>query len=197
LRASWDAAAQAQEASRAQAVQALQKAEQRNLLAEKIAREIDSHPDAAQVPEVVIAFLCGPWAQVVAQARLQGGAGSSAADKYQALISAMLWSAHPELARSNVTKLTRLVPLLISTLREGLESIRYPATKTSVFLDPPRPRPQQPCMPTKHARWKMATPGSPPKRHATPISSSCPRTQTPTLRWLHPRCQMQMRRLLH
>jgi len=135
LRASWDAAAQAQEASRAQAVQALQKAEQRNLLAEKIAREIDSHPDAALVPEVVIAFLCGPWAQVVAQARLQGGAGSSAADKYQALISAMLWSAHPELARSNVTKLTRLVPLLISTLREGLESIRYPATKTSVFLE--------------------------------------------------------------
>ena len=135
LRASWDAAAQAQEAARGQAVQALQKAEQRNLLAEKIAREIDSHPDATQVPEVVIAFLCGPWAQVVAQARLQGGAGSSAADKYQALISAMLWSAHPELARSNVTKLTRLVPLLISTLREGLESIRYPATKTSVFLE--------------------------------------------------------------
>lgn len=135
LRASWDAAAKAQEASRAQAVQALQTAEQRNLLAEKIAREIDSHPDAAKVPEVVIAFLCGPWAQVVAHARLQGGAGSSAADKYQALISAMLWSAHPELARTNVTKLTRLVPLLISTLREGLDSIRYPATKTSVFLE--------------------------------------------------------------
>ncbi len=135
LRASWDAAAKAQEASRAQAMQALQKAEQRNLLAEKIAREIDSHPDAAQVPEVVITFLCGPWAQVVAQARLQGGTGSSAADKYQALISAMLWSAHPELARTNVTKLTRLVPLLISTLREGLEIIRYPATKTSVFLE--------------------------------------------------------------
>lgn len=135
LRASWDVAAKAQEASRVQAVQALQKAEQRNLLAEKIAREIDSHPDAAQVPEVVIVFLCGPWAQVVANARLQAGAGSSAADKYQALISAMLWSAHPELARTNVAKLTRLVPLLISTLREGLESIRYPATKTSVFLE--------------------------------------------------------------
>lgn len=135
LRASWDAAAKAQEASRAQAVQALQRVEQRNLLAERIAREIDSHPDAAQVPDVVIAFLCGPWAQVVAQARLQAGAGSGAADKYQALISAMLWSAHPALARTNVTKLTRLVPLLISTLREGLESIHYPGTKTGAFLE--------------------------------------------------------------
>ena len=135
LRASWESAARAREAASAQAVQALQKAEQRNLLAEKIAREIDSHPDANRVPEVVIGFLCGPWAQVVAQARLQGGAGSSAADKYQALISAMLWSTHPELARKNVAKLTRLVPLLLSTLREGLETIHYPATKTSVFLE--------------------------------------------------------------
>jgi hypothetical protein len=135
LRELWDAQARAQEASRAQAVRALQQAEQRNLLAEKIAREIDSHPDAAKVPEVVIAFLCGPWAQVVAQARLQGGAGSSVADKYQALISAMLWSSHPDLARMNVAKLTRLVPLLISTLREGLDTIRYPVTKTSLFLE--------------------------------------------------------------
>lgn len=131
----WDAQAQQQEASRAQAVRALHQAEQRNLLAEKIAREIDSHPDAAKVPEVVIAFLCGPWAQVVAQARLQGGTGSSVADKYQALISATLWSTHPDLARMNVSKLTRLVPLLISTLREGLDTIRYPVTKTSAFLE--------------------------------------------------------------
>ncbi|MDZ7937614.1 MAG: DUF1631 family protein [Rhodoferax sp.] len=135
LQSSWSEMARQQENSRAHAVQALQNAEQRNLLAEKIARDIDSHPDAAKVPEVVIAFLCGPWAQVVAQARLQGGAGSAEADKYQALISALLWSTHPDLARSNLAKLTRLVPRLISTLREGLETIRYPATKTSVFLE--------------------------------------------------------------
>jgi len=135
LRGAWAAAEQAQEASRTLAVQALQHVEQRNLLAEKIAREIDSHPDAAEVPEVVIAFLCGPWAQVVAEARLKAGPGASTADKYKALISAMLWSAHPALARTNVSKLTRLVPLLISTLREGLESISYPSTKTSEFLE--------------------------------------------------------------
>lgn len=135
LQSSWSQMAKEQERSRIQAVEALQNAEQRNLLAEKIARDIDSHPDAAKVPEVVIAFLCGPWAQVVAQARLQGGAGSAEADKYQALISALLWSTHPELARSNLAKLTRLVPRLISTLREGLETVRYPATKTSVFLE--------------------------------------------------------------
>ena len=135
LQALWSQEAAKQVQARTQAVKALEKAEQRNLLAEKIAREIDSHPDAAKVPDVVLTFLCGPWAQVVAQARLSGGAGSAAADKYQALISALLWSTHPDLAHKNIAKLTKLVPLLLTTLRDGLETIQYPATKTSAFLE--------------------------------------------------------------
>lgn len=135
LRETWRIAALDKERAREAAVKALQHAEQRNLLAEKIARKIDNHPDAARVPEVVIDFLCGPWAQVVAQARIAGGADSKAADKYQALISALLWSAHPELAHKNIAKLTRLVPLLLATLRDGLETIHYPATKTSAFFE--------------------------------------------------------------
>jgi len=47
----------------------------------------------------------------------------------------LLWSTHPELTRRNIAKLTRLVPLLLGNLREGLETIHYPATKTSVFLE--------------------------------------------------------------
>jgi hypothetical protein len=135
LRQAWDKVAKERDLARENAVRVLQIAEQRNLLAEKIAREIDSHPDASKVPAVVIDFLCGPWAQVVAQARMAGVGGSAAADKYQALISAMLWSAHPDLPRKNIAKLTRLVPLLIDTLRDGLQSIHYPPVKTSAFLE--------------------------------------------------------------
>jgi Protein of unknown function (DUF1631) len=135
LQASWQRAAQEKTRANEAAVLVLQHAEARNLLAEKIARSIDAHPDAGRVPPVVIDFLCGPWAQVVAQARIQGGTGSTVADKYQALISALLWSAHPDLARQNVSKLTKLVPRLLSTLREGLDSIHYPATRTSAFFE--------------------------------------------------------------
>lgn len=135
LQLSWARVAREKADASQAAVEALKSAEARNLLAEKIAREIDSHPDSPQVPEVVINFLCGPWAQVVAQARIQGGYGSATADKYQALISALLWSAHPVLARQSVSKLTRLVPRLLMTLREGLDTIQYPPTKTSAFLE--------------------------------------------------------------
>lgn len=135
LQLAWRQDAEDRARSSRDAVEALKSAEARNLLAEKIAREIDAHPDSALVPEVVLNFLCGPWAQVVAQARILGDAGSNPADKYQALISALLWSAHPELARKSVSKLTRLVPRLLATLREGLDSIQYPSTKTSAFLE--------------------------------------------------------------
>ena len=135
LKSKWQRAALVSAQAREEAVEVLQHVERRNVLAEKIARDISSHRDAASVPDVVMDFLCGPWAQVVAQARLAGGAGSSNADRYQALISALLWSTQPELTRKNISKLTRLVPLLLSTLREGVETIRYPGTKTAVFLE--------------------------------------------------------------
>lgn len=135
MQAKWQRAAKASAQSQEEAVGILQHIEQRNVLAEKIARDIISHRDAASVPAVVTEFLCGPWAQVVAQARIAAGSGASNADKYQALISALLWSTHPELTRKSIAKLTRLVPLLLSTLREGLDTIKYPATKTAAFLE--------------------------------------------------------------
>ncbi|OYU43352.1 MAG: hypothetical protein CFE44_18880, partial [Burkholderiales bacterium PBB4] len=131
LKTGWQRAAETSALAREEAVEVLQHVERRNVLAEKIAREIASHRDAASVPPVVMDFLCGPWAQVVAQARISGGTSAGNADKYQALISALLWSTQPELTRKNISKLTRLVPLLLSTLREGVETIRYPSTKTA------------------------------------------------------------------
>ena len=136
LREEWRQAAQAGARNREAAVVALEHAEQRNLLAEKIAKEIAAHRDAAKVPAVVVDFLCGPWAQVVAQARINATAAAPGpADKYQALIAALLWSTHPDINRKDTPKLTRLVPPLLSTLREGLETIRYPSTKTSAFFE--------------------------------------------------------------
>lgn len=135
LNAVWAQAQQKQEAAQAKVVAILQHAEARNLLAEKIACKVESHPDAAMVPAVVVDFLCGPWAQVVAHARITQGAGSKAATKFEALISALLWSVHPELTRNNMAKLTRLVPMLLATLRAGLDTIEFPVTKTSAFLE--------------------------------------------------------------
>lgn len=135
LRTQWSRETQAGQLERDAAVDVLKHAEARNLLAEKIARSIYARPDSGQVPAVVRDFLSGPWAQVVAQARIKQGSGSVAAERFEALIPAMLWSAHPELAPTSSAKLTRLVPRLLAILREGLETIHYPATLSSSFLE--------------------------------------------------------------
>jgi hypothetical protein len=135
LRNKWQRAAAKGVSAREDVVEVLQHAEQRHVLARKIARDIISHRDAASVPFEVVEFLCNPWAQVVAQARMSAGSGSNNADKYQALISALLWSVHPDLARADVAKLSRLVPLLLATLREGLNTINYPVRSIAEFLE--------------------------------------------------------------
>ena len=116
-------------------MQTLQHAEERNLLAGKIAREIAARPDAGKIPTGVLDFLCGPWAQVLAHARLAEGAGSDDPGQYRELVFALIWSTQPELTRKNVSKLTRLVPKLLGKLREGLTLIGYPSLKTSAFFE--------------------------------------------------------------
>lgn len=117
------------------AVQALQHAEERNLLAEQIANEIAARSDAWKIPAGILEFLCGPWAQVMAHARLADATNSDDPGQYRELVLALLWSAQPELTRKNIGKLTRLVPRLLGKLREGLALIDYPSLKTSAFFE--------------------------------------------------------------
>ena len=117
------------------AMLALQNAEQRHILAEEISEKIAVHPDMAFVPEAVAGFLCGPWSQVIAQACLSGLALESKAQRYQNLVPALLWTANPQSATLNLSRLARTIPPLLATLREGLETIQYPTLKTSEFFD--------------------------------------------------------------
>ena len=110
-------------------------AEARNLRAAQMTDSLKAIPDMSSVPLEVSDFLCGPWAQVLAQAELKDGAKSDDPGGYKMLVNELLWSAQPVLTRKDVGRLTKLVPRLLSSLREGLSLIGYPSTKTSVFFD--------------------------------------------------------------
>ena len=110
-------------------------AEERNLLAGEMISNLMAIPDARKVPSGVLEFLCGPWAQVMAEAQLKASPGSDDPGGYKALVNDLLWSAQPDLARKDAGRLIKLVPRLLSGLREGLGLIGYPSAKTSVFFD--------------------------------------------------------------
>lgn len=118
-----------------QAVRVLNRAEERNLLAEKICAALEQIPDMQHVPAPVVDFLCGPWSQVMAAAELDNTSGAEDPGGYKDLVNLVLWSAQPELTRQDLGKLTKLVSRLLSKLREGLSLIDYPAVKTSLFFD--------------------------------------------------------------
>ena len=117
------------------AVAALQYAEARNLLADKMVVDMGSIAELHHVPQSVVDFLFGPWAQVMASAQLNDSLRADDPGDYKALVYTLLWSAQPELTRKNISQLTKVVPRLLSSLREGLRLIDYPSTKTSAFFD--------------------------------------------------------------
>jgi len=120
--------------SQRRAVQALLQAEQRNLLAEKIAAEIRGRPDFVAGNRIVTAFLVGPWAQVMARERLLGGPGSPRA-VFSLALGDVLWSLDVAQASRHRKRLLQIIPGMLKSLREGLLSIDYPLEQSRPFFD--------------------------------------------------------------
>lgn len=119
------------------AVQALLQAEQRNLMAVKIAAEIRARPDFIDDNRLITAFLTGPWAQVLAQERLAvpGKTSSSGPSAFSLALDNVLWSLNVEQATRHRRRLLTLIPDLIESLRQGLSSIDFPAEQSRPFFD--------------------------------------------------------------
>lgn len=122
------------------ALQTLVRVEQRNLLAERIADEIELRPDFARAPGLVRRFLTGPWSQVIAHARLATEAGQlpSGADapalRFMAVLPDLLWSSQLAQASRNRARLIKIAPQILRTLRQGLDSIEYPRSQSESFF---------------------------------------------------------------
>ena len=135
LEEAWGEAQRRDRHQREKAVRALLKAEQRNLLAERIARELRERPDVHAAPREVAAFLGGPWSQVLAQARLVDDTGAADPGGYAGFIADLLWSVHSSMSEANAARLAKFSPLVIDTVRSGLATIDYPAPVAQRFID--------------------------------------------------------------
>ncbi|MDP2075978.1 DUF1631 family protein [Hydrogenophaga sp.] len=139
-RSQTEAMAPEQVQARGLAVKTLVRVEQRNLLAERVAAEFRSRNDFARSPGVVRRFLTGPWAQVVAQARLEvsNATGMDTAEvpalRYTDILPDLLWSSQLALASLNRPRLVKIIPGVLRTLREGLDSIDYPREQAESFF---------------------------------------------------------------
>lgn len=134
LRRRWEQDDARKRERQAEAARALMHAEQRQILAERLATDYQQRMAGKDLPEFIAAFLIGPWAHAVAEAKLvpMDGGDLSGLD---AVADDLIWSAQPALFRRDADRLGRLVPRLLAQLREGLQRIGYPAEAVSQFLD--------------------------------------------------------------
>ncbi len=135
LDAQWSRVDLALRAKQEDAARALMHAEQRNMLAQRLAADFQERLRDKKVPDFVAAFLCGPWAQVVAESQLRNADGTTDGQGYLDLVDDLIWSVQVKLARRNRDRLVQLVPNLLVKLRHGLLLIEYPPERIPRFLD--------------------------------------------------------------
>ncbi len=135
LEEGWTRDEQDQRQRAEEAARSLLHAEQRNLLAERMAADFAERVRDKKVPEMVVSFLQGPWAQVVAESQLQCVDGTVDTDGYLGLVDDLIWSVQLSLARRNRAKLVGLVPGMLVKMRQGLQLISYPEERIPVFFD--------------------------------------------------------------
>ena len=162
LDAQWSRVDLQLRAKQEDAARALMHAEQRNMLAQRLSADFQERLREKNVPDFVAAFLCGPWAQVVAESQLRNADGTTDAQGYLDLVDDLIWSVQVKLARRNRDRLVQLVPNLLVKLRHGLLLIEYPPERIPRFLDqlialhekafePPKVQPAPATAPAKPA----------------------------------------------
>lgn len=131
----WERDEDAQRKRHEQSARALLHAEQRNMLAQRVGEDFQKQLVDKEVPEMIGAFLRGPWAQVVAESQLSRTDGVPDPDGYVALVEDLIWSVQLNLTRRNPAKLVQMVPNLLVRLRQGLQLINYPEERIPRLFD--------------------------------------------------------------
>ncbi|MEO6624265.1 MAG: DUF1631 family protein [Burkholderiaceae bacterium] len=109
--------------------------EKRVVLAQRFSQALMERFKVSGLPELVAAFLRGPWSQVLAEAHLRSSAESDDPRGYLAVVEDLVWSVQPPTLPRDYSRLVRLVPRLLARLNEGLVLIRYPREPITLFLD--------------------------------------------------------------
>lgn len=135
LEAGWARDEHEQRQRAEEAARALLHAEQRHLLAQRLVQDFMVRVENKAVPDLVVNFLRGPWAQVVAESQLRCVSGTDDADGFLSLVDDLVWSVRVKAARRNRARLVQLVPSMLVKMRQGLTMIDYPPERIAVFFD--------------------------------------------------------------
>jgi hypothetical protein len=134
LQALWDEQDRHEWELRGDMRQTMQFAEERQAQADQIALDMSLRADLDQVPGLVLDFLFGPWALVMAHARLTDTARQIDPQGYGSLVTDLLWSVKREATLKRPGKLIAMIPGLLGKLHAGLASLGLAPGDTEAFF---------------------------------------------------------------
>jgi hypothetical protein len=130
----WDEQDQQERTQRSNIRQTMEFAEERQAQADQIAFDMSLRADLDNVPGVVLDFLFGPWALVMAHARLTDTARQIDPEGYGSMVTDLLWSVKREATLKRPGKLIAMIPGLLGKLHTGLASLGLDPRETTAFF---------------------------------------------------------------
>ena len=117
------------------AVQALQLAERRELLEQRVSQRLVDQMVTVRTTPGMRRFVTGAWAKVLAEVITRDGELAESTHGYIKLVDELLWSLQlPDHAKSR-QRLIGMLPGMLQRLRAGMDLIKLPATEQSHVLD--------------------------------------------------------------
>ena len=117
------------------ALEALQRAERRELLEQTLSQRLVDQMVPLRTSPMVRRFVTGAWAKVLAESMLRYGEQAETTRGYIKLVDELLWSVqlpdHPQSRQ----RLLSLLPTLLQRLRAGMTLINLPAPEQQAVLD--------------------------------------------------------------
>ncbi len=87
-----------------------------------------------KLPKTVFELLDGPWKEVMLNTYLNDGENSEHWKENLRFIDVLIWSADPDSSKIDRQRLGKIIPQLIQTLRQELNSVYYPPAKVDELL---------------------------------------------------------------
>jgi len=87
-----------------------------------------------ELPKTVFEILDGPWKEVMLNTYLNDGENSEHWKENLRFIDVLVWSSAPNNSKNDRQRLGKIIPQLIQTLRQELDSVYYPPAKVDELL---------------------------------------------------------------
>ncbi len=135
LESSWNAQDKQEFDNRQAVMQALRFAEDRQGKADEIAFDLSSRSDLEKVPGQILDFLFGPWALVMAHAKLVDKRNQVDPEGYGSVVPDLIWSVKRDATLKQPAKFVSMLPRLLERLHSGLALLGQTAEENEAFFE--------------------------------------------------------------